>query len=92
MNEKIKELMDQAITFRLDPDSNAYEAQVHPEDLECFIELMLQDLMQQLKDDHVGNRCTYTTYDKAIVDCAKGEIIKMIEKIYNVKEQTHANT
>jgi hypothetical protein len=43
MNERIKELMDDAVTFRLDPDSNAYEAQVSPEDLELFAELIVQE-------------------------------------------------
>ena len=92
MNERIKELMDQAVTFRLDPDSNAYEAQVCPEELEYFAEIILEDIMRALKDVRVGNRCTFTTYDKATVDCAKGEIIKMIETTYNVKEPLHANT
>ena len=43
MNERIKELMAQAVTFRLDPDSNAYEAQVSPEDLELFAELIVKE-------------------------------------------------
>jgi hypothetical protein len=44
MNERIKQLMDQAVTFRLDPDSNAHEAQVHPEDLELFAELLIDEI------------------------------------------------
>jgi hypothetical protein len=43
MNERIKEIMSQAITFRLDPDSNAYETQVSPEDLELFAKLIIQE-------------------------------------------------
>lgn len=43
MNERIKELMDEAVRFRLDPDSNAYEAQVSPEDLEFFAELIVRE-------------------------------------------------
>lgn len=42
MNELIKELMEYAVRFRLDPDSNAYEAQVTPEDLELFAELIVR--------------------------------------------------
>ncbi len=43
MNEQIKELMDYAVRFRLDPDSNVYEAQVQPEDLELFAELIVRE-------------------------------------------------
>jgi hypothetical protein len=42
MNERIKELMDEAVRFRLDPDSKQYEAQVSPEDLEVFAELIVR--------------------------------------------------
>jgi hypothetical protein len=43
MNERIKELMDEAVRFRLDPDSKQYEAQVSPEDLEMFAELIVRE-------------------------------------------------
>jgi hypothetical protein len=43
MNERIKQLMGEAVKFRLDPDSNSYEAQVSPEDLEVFAELIVQE-------------------------------------------------
>jgi hypothetical protein len=43
MNERIKQLMDEVIEFRLDPDSKHYEAQVSPEDLEMFAELIVQE-------------------------------------------------
>jgi hypothetical protein len=43
MNERIRERMEEAITFRLDPDSNCYEAQVCPEDLEAFAELIVRE-------------------------------------------------
>jgi xanthine/CO dehydrogenase XdhC/CoxF family maturation factor len=43
MNERIRELMAEAVTFRLDPDSNAHEAQVCPEDLELFAELIVRE-------------------------------------------------
>lgn len=43
MNKRIKQLMDEAVRFRLDPDSNAYEAQVSPEDLEFFAELIIRE-------------------------------------------------
>jgi hypothetical protein len=43
MNPRIQELMAEAVTFRLDPDSNAHEAQVCPEDLELFAELIVRE-------------------------------------------------
>jgi hypothetical protein len=43
MNKRIRELMAEAVTFRLDPDSNAHEAQVCPEDLELFAELIVRE-------------------------------------------------
>ena len=43
MNERIKELILQSVTFRLDPDSECYEAQVCPEDLESLAELIVQE-------------------------------------------------
>jgi hypothetical protein len=37
--------MAEAVTFRLDPDSNAHEAQVCPEDLELFAELIVGECL-----------------------------------------------
>lgn len=65
MNERIKELMDYAVRFRLDPDSNAYEAQVQPEDLERFAELIVREcagLVQGISIDSMG----YHTADQKI--------------------------
>jgi len=50
MNERIKELMAQAVTFYLDPDSKQYEAQVTPEDLEVFAELIVESVLDQVKE------------------------------------------
>jgi hypothetical protein len=60
MNERIRELMAGAVTFYLDPDSNAYEAQVSPEDLELFAELIVRECATLAYDgpggilDHFG--------------------------------------
>ena len=43
MNDRIKQLIMEAVNFRLDPDSNAYEAQICPEDLEYLAELIVQE-------------------------------------------------
>lgn len=54
MNERIKELMEYAVRFRLDPDSNAYEALVQPEDLELFAELIVRECMSMCDVAQVG--------------------------------------
>jgi hypothetical protein len=51
MNERIKELILQSVTFRLDPDSECYEAQVCPEDLESLAELIIAECTQVLFDE-----------------------------------------
>ena len=43
MNERFRLLAEQAISFRLDPDSKCYEALIHPEDLELFAELIVKE-------------------------------------------------
>ena len=45
MNERIKELIQQAVTFRLEPDSECYEAIICPEDLESLAELLVKECM-----------------------------------------------
>jgi hypothetical protein len=45
MNERIKELILQSVTFRLDPDSECYEAQICPEDLEGLAESIVQEVI-----------------------------------------------
>ena len=52
MNERIKKLIFEAINFRLDPDSNAYEAQVCPEDLEGLAELIVQDCSNFVRETY----------------------------------------
>ena len=47
MNERIKELIMESVNFRLDPDSNAYETQVCPEDLEYLVELIVRECVAQ---------------------------------------------
>jgi hypothetical protein len=42
--------MAEAVTFRLDPDSNAHEAQVCPEDLELFAELIVRECIDTVLD------------------------------------------
>jgi hypothetical protein len=57
MNQRIRELMDEAIEFRLDPDSKHYEAQVSPEELEMFAESIVRDCLNIAKnwDDQLVN-------------------------------------
>jgi 2-polyprenyl-3-methyl-5-hydroxy-6-metoxy-1,4-benzoquinol methylase len=51
MNERIKELILQSVTFRLDPDSECYEAIVCPEDLEHLAELIVQECLKIVEPD-----------------------------------------
>ena len=51
MNDRIKELMNEAVRFHWDHDGQAYEAQVHPEDLEYFAELIVRECCQKLEND-----------------------------------------
>ena len=55
MNERIQELVFEAIDFKLDPDSKCYEAQVHPEDLEYLVELIIRECLEQI--DTVRDGC-----------------------------------
>jgi hypothetical protein len=55
MNERIRELMEEAIRFRLDVDSKEYEAQVSPEDLEVFAELIVKETMQVVANQLPSN-------------------------------------
>jgi hypothetical protein len=55
MNERIRQLMEEAIRFRLDVDSKEYEAQVSPEDLEVFAELLIQECAEQVKNLRVND-------------------------------------
>jgi len=50
MNERIKELILQSVTFRLDPDSECYEALVCPEDLEHLAELIVKQCRDIVAD------------------------------------------
>lgn len=51
MNERIRELAKQAVSFRLDPDSNCYEALIHPEDLEVFAQLIVKAVFDRIADE-----------------------------------------
>lgn len=78
MNEKLLEFAKLAgIKFPSETDLSPPEQK--------FAELILLDLISQIKAVQTANRCSYTTYDKAVADCVKGEIINLIKKTYNVK-------
>lgn len=63
MNQRIKELMAQAVTFYLDPDSNAYEAQVSPEDLELFAELIVEECADFVQFYYKDHACEVIAHD-----------------------------
>jgi hypothetical protein len=72
MNKRIKELAEQAVSFRLDPDSNCYEALIHPEDLEVFAELIVLECA-----DIVENQGAFLRFDN---------LAKKIKQHFGVKE------
>jgi hypothetical protein len=43
--------MEEAIRFRLDVDSKEYEAQVSPEDLEVFAEMIVRECAERISND-----------------------------------------
>lgn len=79
MNERIRELMEEAVRFRLDVDSKEYEAQVSPEDLEVFAELLIRECANQcdlLLDHKISSEWARGTHD-----CSKA-----IKKHFGVEE------
>jgi hypothetical protein len=66
MNERIKELILQSVTFRLDPDSECYEAQICPEDLEYLAELIVQECITQC--EQVATDANAMTKSKFVTD------------------------
>ena len=67
MNKRIRELMDETIRFRLDPDSKQYEAQVSPEDLESFAELIIRECMEQVwysREDGINGNVSQVIKDR----------------------------
>jgi hypothetical protein len=75
MNERIKRLIDEAVKFRLDPDSNSYEAQVSPEDLEVFAELIVQECANIVQDSPWQLPQGYKSVDQA----------KLVKKYFGVE-------
>ncbi len=76
MNERIKQLMGEAVKFRLDPDSNDYEAQVSPEDLEVFAELIVRECANIVQDSPWQLPQGYKSVDQA----------KLVKKYFGVEE------
>ena len=82
MNDRIKELMNEAVRFHWDHDGQAYEAQVHPEDLEYFAELIVGECVKLC--EHESNDDEYDQYDMGM--SVKAEDIKAsIMKTFGVK-------
>ena len=55
MTTRIQALAKDAVAFRLDPDSNCYEALICPEDLEVFAELLINESIKvMMSNDYHG--------------------------------------
>ena len=50
--------------------------------LEEFAELLITDVIEQMRQPQVGNRCVYTTFDLDKSNCVKSEIEKFIKQRY----------
>lgn len=72
MNERIKELMNEAVRFHWDHDGQAYEAQVHPEDLEYFAELIIKECAQLARNTNLED---VEGGDSAVLLAAKHHIL-----------------
>ena len=81
MNQRIKELMDEVIEFRLDPDSKHYEAQVNPEHFEMFAELIVAECVELVS----VNR-DLAIEEEWNVDEAMSTAINDIEEHFGVEE------
>ena len=88
MNQRIRELMDEAIEFRLDPDSKHYEAQVSPEELEMFAELIVRECISIVDEQkeclHEEEKYWHDRdygYALAVDDASKG-----IKQFFGVEE------
>ena len=73
MNERIRELIMEAVNFRLDSDSDAYEAQICPEDLEYLAELIVKE-------------CMDTISDCSMEYCTRPQIVSEIKEHFGVEE------
>ena len=73
MNERIRELIMEAVNFRLDSDSDAYEAQICPEDLEYLAELIVKE-------------CMDTISDCSMEYCTRPQIVSEIKEHFGVQE------
>ena len=83
MNERIKQLAEQAISFRLDPDSKCYEALIqsiliHPEDLELFAELIVQECVNWIDGS--------PTTEEGTLILSKSFIIANLKQHFGVEE------
>lgn len=73
MNQRIRELIMEAVNFRLDSDSDAYEAQICPEDLEYLAELIVKE-------------CMDTISDCSMEYCTRPQIVSEIKEHFGVEE------
>ena len=83
MNERIKELADEAVTRVALRCEGSMESDKHGEwirydDLGKFAELIVQEVINIIQDQKSYNRWIYTTFD---LDQAKGVVIDVVKSI-----------
>ena len=82
MNDRIRELAEQAVSFRLDPDSECYEAMIHPEDLERFAELIVRECMRMCEVTEMS----FVTHDCDVEASGAITVKQFIAEHFEVEE------
>jgi hypothetical protein len=85
MNQRIRELMDEAIEFRLDPDSKHYEAQVSPEELEMFAELIVLECASICEINGQSYKHSFTPAKARLAESTSNHCAMMINKYFGVE-------
>lgn len=67
-DKRIGQLIDEHINFRLDPDSNAYEAQVSPEDLYNFARELILECCQVVEGFGIETEVALDDYREYLAD------------------------
>ena len=85
MNKIIKEIANKA-EFKI--DENGFTRYANPEEFcQEFVKLLLEDLVIEIDNPRVGNRCTFTTYDSSVSRCLKLEIANFIKSRYTLEDE-----
>jgi hypothetical protein len=85
VNERIKELAEQATTIVDTVNSQGYSSSYANFDREKFAELIVRDIFNVMNDQKTYNRCTYTTHDLDKAKCVVKEVIICVNEHFGTK-------